>query len=275
MKREQDAALAGSDLSDIVRKVRTRTPARLLVGRAGASYRTGTQLELREAHAAARDAVRAELSLQEAFGNKFVEHWKLFDVHTMAGSKNEYLLHPDLGRRFDDRSRAEIRKRCVMASDLQIVIGDGLSVPAVAAQVPSLFPLLFEGAKKRGWSVGQPFVIRYCRVGILNEIGELLHARVVVLLIGERPGLATAESLSAYLGYRPCNAHTDANRNVISNIHSRGLNPIRAAVRVLQVAERMMEAHTSGCVLGDGVLGMGNTQNSPWKAPINSRSIRA
>lgn len=259
MKREQDMALASSDLSAIVRKVRMRTPARLLVGRAGASYRTSTQMELREAHAAARDAVRAELSLQEAFGNEFVEHWKLFEVRTRAESKNEYLLRPDLGRRFDDRSRAEIQKRCGRSSDLQIVIGDGLSVPAVAAEVPSLFPLLFGEAKEHGWSVGQLFVIRYCRVGILNEIGELLDPRVVVLLIGERPGLATAESLSAYLAYRPCNSHTDANRNVISNIHSRGLNSTQAAVRVLQFAERMMEAHTSGGSLGDGLLGMGNT----------------
>lgn len=254
-----DAALAGSDLPDLVRKVRTRTPARLLVGRAGASYRTSTQMELREAHAAARDAVRAELRLQEVFGNKFVEHWKLFDARTRAGSKNEYLLHPALGRRFDERSRAEIQNRCVPGSDLQIVVGDGLSVPAVVAQVPSLLPLLVEGAQERRWSVGQLLVVRYCRVGILNEVGELLNPRVVVLLIGERPGLATAESLSAYLAYQPRNSHTDANRNVISNIHSRGLNPTQAAVRVLQVAERMMEAHTSGCLLGDGLLGMGNT----------------
>jgi ethanolamine ammonia-lyase small subunit len=259
MKREQDMVLASSDLPDIVRKVRMRTPARLLVGRAGASYRTSTQMELREAHAAARDAVRAELSLQEAFGSEFVEHWNLFDVRTRAESKNEYLLHPDLGRRFDNRSRAEIQKRCGRSRDLQIVIGDGLSVPAVAAQVPSLLPLLFAGAKEHGWSVGQLFVIRYCRVGILNDIGELLDPRVVVLLIGERPGLATAESLSAYLAYRPCDSHTDANRNVLSNIHSRGLDSTQAAVRVLQFAERMMEAHTSGCLLGDGLLGMGNT----------------
>jgi ethanolamine ammonia-lyase small subunit len=262
MDHERDAALASSDLSDIVRKVRTRTPARLLVGRAGASYRTNTQMELREAHAGARDAVRAELNLQEVFGNEFVERWKLFDARTRARSKDEYLLRPDLGRRFDDESRAEIQKRCMRSSDLQIVIGDGLSVPAVAKQVPPLLPLLFEGAKERGWSVGQPFVIRYCRVGILNEIGQLLDAGVVALLIGERPGLATAESLSAYLAYRPCNTHTDANRNVISNIHSRGLNPEEAVARLLQVAERMMEARASGCLLDSGMAEVGERNRS-------------
>jgi ethanolamine ammonia-lyase small subunit len=256
MDQEDDAALAGSELSDVVRKVRTRTPARLLVGRAGAGYRTNTQMELREAHAAARDAVRAEMTLQMAFGNEFMDRWKLFDVHTMADSKDEYLLRPDLGRRFDDDSRAKIQERCPKSSEFQIAIGDGLSVPAVVAQVPALLPLLMGGAKQRGWSVGQPFVIRHCRVGILNEIGEVLNPRVVALLIGERPGLATAESLSVYLAYQPRSSHTDANRNVVSNIHSRGLGPTQAAARVLEVAARMRETRTSGCLLTDRLLGL-------------------
>jgi len=258
MEQKQDAVIARSDLPDTVQKIRLRTPARLLVGRAGAAYRTSTQIELREAHAAARDAVRAELHSQEVFEDDFVKRWNLFDVRTRAAGKDEYLLRPDLGRRFEDSSRGEVQRRCRGASDLQIVIGDGLSVPAVAAQVPSLLPLLWEGAKQRHWSVGQTFVIRYCRVGILNEIGELLNPRVAVLLIGERPGLATAESLSAYLGYRPRDSHTDANRNVISNIHCRGLSSTQAAARVLDVANRMMETCTSGCQLTEGLMELGN-----------------
>jgi ethanolamine ammonia-lyase small subunit len=258
MEHQHDGALAESELSDIVRKVRTRTPARLLVGRAGASYRTKTQMELREAHAAARDAVRAEMNSLDALGNEFVERWTLFDVRSMAGSKSEYLLRPDLGRRFDDKSRAQVEARCPKLCDFQIVIGDGLSAPAVVAQVPRLLPLLMDGAKERGWSVGQAFVIRHCRVGILNEIGELLNPGVIVLLIGERPGLATAESLSAYLAYQPRRCHTDANRNVISNIHSRGLNPVQAAARVLELAEHMMAMRTSGCAVADGSLRIGD-----------------
>ena len=103
-----------------------------------------------------------------------------------------------------------------------------------------------EGARARGWTVGNPFVIRHCRVGILNEIGELLAPKVVVLLIGERPGLATAESLSAYMAYRPGKSHTDANRNLISNIHSRGLKPQPAADRILNFAAQMMALRISG-----------------------------
>jgi ethanolamine ammonia-lyase small subunit len=139
--------------------------------------------------------------------------------------------------------------RCSKGNNLQIAIGDGLSVPAVAAQVPPLIPLLYQSALKRGWTVGQTFVIRYCRVGILNEIGELLAPKVVLLLIGERPGLATADSLSAYMAYRPDSTHTDANRNLVSNIHARGLGPEDAADRILRLAEGMIAARTSGCNL--------------------------
>jgi ethanolamine ammonia-lyase small subunit len=244
-----DSPLAPSDLPEIVKKIRARTPARLLAGRAGAAYRTGTQLKLREDHAAARDAVKAELDFSEAFGAKFIERWRLFEVRTQAPTKDNYLLRPDLGRHFDTNSRAEIANRCSRGIDLQIAIGDGLSVPAVAAQVPALLPLLHEGARVRGWKVGQSFVIRHCRVGVLNEIGEMLDPKVAVLLIGERPGLATAESLSAYMAYRPRAAHTDANRNLISNIHSRGLSPQVAAARILSFAAQMMGTQISGSTL--------------------------
>jgi ethanolamine ammonia-lyase small subunit len=254
MARDDDRSLAAADLPEILRKVRARTPARLLVGRAGAAYRTCTQLDLREAHAAARDAVRAELDLEAALGAAFVERWKLFEVRTRANGKDSYLLRPDLGRHFDDASRAEIRNRCSRDTDLQIAIGDGLSVAAVAAQVPSLLPLLMEGAREREWKLGCTFAIRYCRVGILNEIGELLNPRVAVLLIGERPGLATADSLSAYMAYRPRADHSDADRNLISNIHARGVSAKMAAARILNLAAQMMTAGTSGFALREEPL---------------------
>jgi ethanolamine ammonia-lyase small subunit len=263
MAPEQDKlvppyALAEHDLSEIVRKVRAQTPARLLNGRSGAAYRTNTQLELREAHAAARDAVRMELNLsldpESEHGDDWVRKWNLFEVSSRAMSKDEYLLRPDRGRCLNDASRAEVTRRCSTGHDLQVVIGDGLSVTAVALQVPRLLPLLGEGAKTRGWTVGRIFVIRYCRVGILNEIGELLGPKVAVLLIGERPGLATAESLSAYMAYHPKAGDTDANRNLISNIHSRGLSTAEASQRILNLAALMMKTEQSGCQLREQLL---------------------
>ncbi len=244
--RPLDPVPAAGELSEIVRAVRTRTPARLLVGRAGAAYRTATQLELRRDHAAALDAVHAEIELVRDLGREFVERWGLFEITTDARDKAEYLMRPDLGRRLNDAARGDVTRRCAAAADLQVAIGDGLSATAVVAQAPDLLPLLEDGARRAGWKFGQPFLIRHCRVGVLNDIGELLRPTVVVLLIGERPGLATAESLSAYMAYQPRAGHTDANRNLISNIHSRGVPCDAAARRIVALAERMRALATSG-----------------------------
>lgn len=241
------------DPSSLVQAVRARTPARILVGRAGPAYRTATQLGLRQDHAAALDAVHAELDLSHDFGSDFVERWKLFEVQTQAGSKTEYLMRPDLGRRLNEAARSAVVGQCPTGADLQVVIGDGLSAAAVIAQVPPLLPLLEQEATRRGWRFGQPFAVRYCRVGVLNDIGELLDPAVVVLLIGERPGLATAESLSAYLAYRPRPGHTDANRNLISNIHARGVLPDGAARRVAAFAETMRHLRASGIAVKEGL----------------------
>ncbi|MFO0824396.1 MAG: ethanolamine ammonia-lyase subunit EutC [Gemmataceae bacterium] len=222
--------------------LREHTPARVLVGRAGSGYRTGTWLKLREDHAAARDAVRAEVDLDRDLGTVR----ELFNVRTRATSKGEYLLRPDLGRQLDGEARQRVRSECPAGVDLQVVIGDGLSATAVASQAPALLEGLRTAAAERGWSFGRPFFVRYCRVGVLNDVGELLNPAVVVLLIGERPGLATAESLSAYMAFRPRTGHTDADRNLISNIHARGVSTEEAIRRVIALAEQFRIAGRSG-----------------------------
>jgi ethanolamine ammonia-lyase small subunit len=245
----RDASAAAAALAAL----RARTPARLVVGRAGAAYRTATQLELREDHAAAVDAVRAEMDIERDLGAPFVERFGLFEVSTEAADKAEYLLRPELGRRLSLESAAMLSRQCPRAVDLQVAIGDGLSAAAVAEQVPKLLPLLEAGARARGWSFGRPFAIRHCRVGVLNDIGATLDPAVAVLLIGERPGLATAVSLSAYLAYRPRPGHTDANRNLISNIHARGVSHETAAERILALAAQMRAAQTSGVAVKEEV----------------------
>jgi ethanolamine ammonia-lyase small subunit len=239
----------GSEWRDLEEKIRERTPARLMEGRSGASYRTATQLQLRADHAAARDAVQAELDLITHLGQEFLSRWRIFEVSTEARSKAEYLLRPELGTRFGEAARDAIREQCLQGRDVQIAIGDGLSVKAVAAQVPALLPLLMAGAGEHGWGTGRPFAIRHCRVGVMNEIGELLRPEVVVLLVGERPGLATAESLSAYLAYRPQAGHSDAQRNLVSNIHAMGVGTAMAAARILKLVEAMLRERTSGVQL--------------------------
>jgi ethanolamine ammonia-lyase small subunit len=251
---------AKAEWPEIVRRIRARTPARVFAGRAGAAYTTSTQLDLRAAHAAARDAVRTELDLPGQLGDDFLKCWNLMEVSTEARSKDEYLLQPQRGREFSENSRRQILQRCVREPDLEIVIGDGLSVSAVLAQVPRLLPILVDGAKARGWSLGSIFVIRYCRVGIINQIGDLLAPTVVVLLIGERPGLATANSLSAYMAYRPQPMHSDAERNLISNIHERGVSHQDAAAAILDLAGQMMKAQLSGTALHERIARL--TENS-------------
>ena len=237
---------APDELSELIRAIRARTPARILAGRAGVSYRTATQLELRRDHAAARDAVHAEVDLVRDLGAELVQRFGLFEVRTRAAGKEQYLMRPDLGRQLDDAAREAVGSQCPAGADLQVVVGDGLSAAAVAAQVPGLLPRLEAQARLRGWSFGRPFFVRYCRVGVLNDVGEMLGPAVVVLLIGERPGLATAESLSAYLAYRPRPGDTDARRNLISNIHARGVGTDEAAWRIAALAERMRQAQASG-----------------------------
>jgi ethanolamine ammonia-lyase small subunit len=207
------------------------------------------ELELRAAHASAVDAVWAEFDLQNDLPPDFVAQWQLFQVSSQAESKSQFLLRPDLGRKLSNAGKEFIAQRCPRAPDFQIVIGDGLSAAAVSEQVPSLFPMLEQHARANGWSMGLSFAVRYCRVGIMNDIGDLLSPRVLVLLIGERPGLATAESLSAYMAYCPVSGHTDADRNLISNIHARGVCVEDAAGRIANLASRMMALKRSGTTL--------------------------
>jgi ethanolamine ammonia-lyase small subunit len=251
---ESDSSPAPREL-DPVQLALDRTPARVLAGRAGPAYRTATWLKLREDHAAARDAVQAEVDLLTAFGQERIASFGLFAAQSCATLKAEYLRRPDLGRRLSDESRELVRARCPVGRDFQVVIGDGLSATAVAAQAPALLDRLFAGAAERGWSFGRPFLVRYCRVGGMNDVGELLAPSVVVLLIGERPGLATAEGLSAYMAFRPRPGHTDADRNLVSNVHARGVSPEEAARRILALAEQYRAAGRSGVEVKE-VLGV-------------------
>ncbi|WP_107471333.1 ethanolamine ammonia-lyase subunit EutC [Streptomyces monashensis] len=226
--------------------LRAATPARIFTGRAGSSYHTATLLALRGDHAAARDAVSTPLDLDAPGMAALADRFPWTVVATMADSRHRYLRRPDLGRRLTPQARQTIRAAHGPGPDVQLVIGDGLSSTAVHAQVPALLPLVHEGCAVRGWSVGRPIVVRQCRVGVLNEIGDLLDPAVVVLLIGERPGLATAESLSAYLAYRPRPGHTDADRNLLSNIHRAGIPVREAASRIVGLVEALMADGRSG-----------------------------
>lgn len=243
--------------SSALRDALERTPARVFTGRAGTAYPTAAQLKLQEDHAFALDAVRAELDLLADFDQEFLREHGLFEVPSGARSKAEHLRRPDLGRKLGPGAAAMLRERCPASADVQVVLGDGLSPAALRAQAPGLLPRLRTLVQAAGWSWGQPFVVRYARVGLLNELGPLLAASAYVLLIGERPGLQTAESLSAYLAFRPRLGQTDADRNLISNIHAQGVGWDEAASRVVGLIRQMFAQQTSGVSIKEQLTAAG------------------
>jgi ethanolamine ammonia-lyase small subunit len=230
------------------------TPARVFTGRAGPAYHTADLLRLRSDHAQARDAVDAPFHPETLLDEKSRAEWNPLIVSTLAATREEYLVRPDRGRRFDEASVTAIRGRGLHPPVIQLAIGDGLSVAAVEQQVPRVLAPLRTLILDRGWSSGPLLIARNCRVGILNHIGELIRPEVAVLLIGERPGLAVANSLGAYMAYRPDASHTDANRNVISNIHERGIAPNEAALRIVKLAEEMRGRNLSGVEVKEPAL---------------------
>lgn len=242
-----------SGLPNPLARALAATPARLLVGRTGPAYPTSVWLRLRADHAAARDAVLETIDFESDLGH-LIPSTGIYKVATAAHDRAAFIARPEDGRRLSTEARANIAERTAQGADLQIAVGDGLSSKAVATQVPKLLPLLAEAAAREGWSWGTPFFIHHCRVGVMNDIGGVLLPRVLVLLIGERPGLATAESLSAYMAYRPRAGHTDADRNLVSNIHSQGVSVEQASCRIVGLARRMMALEHSGIAVKETAL---------------------
>jgi ethanolamine ammonia-lyase small subunit len=239
--------------------VAAATTARLFLPGGPAAYDTGSWLRLRADHAAARDAVHSELDLNGPGLSALVAAHDVLVVETAAPDAAAYLVRPDLGRRLSaasTRALALLRtQRDGPPADLAVVVGDGLSATAVEAHAAPLVDALLAGAARRGWEVRRPVVVvRRCRVGILNDLGPLLDADVVVLLVGERPGLAAADSLSAYLAYRPQAGHTDADRNLVSGIHDRGTPVAEAGRRVLDLAGRLQRTRRSGVAVKEELV---------------------
>ena len=222
--------------------LRSRTSARIAIGRAGTRSPTLNLLELRADHAAARDAVLSEVPPDFAlYTNSAVS------VSTRAADRREHLLRPDLGRLLRPEDEDKIRQLADRGCDVLVAFGDGLSSEAVTAQVPALLPALFAGlALENVGRVCGPVMVRHARVGLMNQLGELAQASVVILLVGERPGLSTSRSLSAYLGWEPRPGKTDADRNVVSNIHEEGLPAHLAGAQVAKWAVAMLRQRSSG-----------------------------
>ncbi|MDU6265456.1 MAG: ethanolamine ammonia-lyase subunit EutC [Anaerocolumna aminovalerica] len=220
--------------------MKSKTPARLGVGRAGARYKTMTMLRVRADHAAAQDAVFSDVSEDFIKKNNFVF------VKTLCKDKDEYLTRPDLGRRFGKEEQEIIKKTCGQNPKVLIIVGDGLSSSAVEANVEDMIPAIKQGLSMYQINVPPSIFIKYARVGAMDDIGQATDADVICMLVGERPGLVTAESMSAYICYKPKHGIPESKRTVISNIHRGGTTPVEAGAHAAELIKRMLDKKASG-----------------------------
>ena len=236
------------------------TPARIGLGRAGISVPTGAQLDFQLAHAQARDAVHRPLDLQALCSD--IEGLGLATValHSAADTRETYLQRPDHGRRLDGASRRRLealrRAEDGAPHDIAFAVVDGLSALAVQRQaVPLLTGVLARlvpaGMAATRWSIAPVAVVEQGRVAVGDEIGALLGSRLVVVLIGERPGLSSPDSLGIYLTWAPRPGRSDAERNCISNVRPEGLAPADAAARLVYLLEEARRRELTGIELKD------------------------
>jgi ethanolamine ammonia-lyase small subunit len=225
------------------------TPARIALGRAGAALPTREILKLALAHARARDAVHTPLDVDAL--DRALRDLDLATLHvaSAAESRAQYLLRPDLGRTLAHESRP----RLTAAGDLDValIVGDGLSATAVQAHAAPLIAALLPALEAADWSLAPVVIATQARVALGDEIGALMRARAVVMLIGERPGLSAADSLGAYLTYAPRAGRTDAERNCVSNVRGGGLTYERAAAKIAWLLREMLHRGVSGVALKD------------------------
>jgi ethanolamine ammonia-lyase small subunit len=231
---------------EALRALVASTPARIAVGRTGTGtrYRTNTLLRFRADHAAAKDAVVSEVE------PALLERLGLFEVRTKAQDKRHFLSRPDAGRALSEEARAEVGRRCAKSPQVQVIYGDGLSSAALNEHLETYHRALERDLAAAGLRAGTPFFVRYSRVKVMDEIARLLDAEAALFVCGERPGLGFADSLSAYYIYRPGEAATDANREVISNINPRGIEPARAARLTTDALQRILRERKSGVHIG-------------------------
>jgi ethanolamine ammonia-lyase small subunit len=227
------------------------TPARVALGRAGGSLPTRALLDFTLDHARARDAVHAAFDPAALIAGLEALGLETIEVASRAGDRAAYLRRPDLGRRLDDASAQRLAARLGKACHLAFVIGDGLSAAAVHAHALVLMRHLLPRLAAAGIETGPAVIAHGARVALGDEIGAALDARMVVMLVGERPGLSSPDSLGAYLTFAPRMGTTDERRNCVSNIHGRGLSCEEAAVKIAWLVREGLRREVTGIALKD------------------------
>ena len=222
------------------RKLKLKTPARLGSGKAGPRYKTLSMLRFRADHAAAQDAVFSQVPEDFAVSGGMTE------VVTRCRDKDEYLTRPDLGRCFDEENQKKIKGAVPGTPRVQIVVGDGLSAAAIQANAMDCMAAIRDGLKARGIETGPAIFVRYCRVGAGDAVGDVTGCELVCVLVGERPGLVTDKSMSAYITYKPHTGVSESARTVVSNIHAQGTPAVEAGAHIAELIETILKRKVSG-----------------------------
>ncbi|VIH61983.1 ethanolamine ammonia-lyase small subunit [Clostridioides difficile] len=220
--------------------MKAKTPARLGIGRTGTRYKTETVLRFRADHAAAQDAVFSYVD------EEFIKENNMFAVETLCKDKDEYLTRPDLGRKFSPETINNIKSKFGTNQKVLILVGDGLSSAAIEANLKDCVPAIKQGLKMYGIDSSEILFVKHCRVGAMDHLGEELGCEVICMLVGERPGLVTAESMSAYIAYKPYIGMAEAKRTVISNIHKGGTTAVEAGAHIAELIKTMLDKKASG-----------------------------
>jgi ethanolamine ammonia-lyase small subunit len=228
------------------------TPARVALGRAGGSLPTAALLDFRLAHARARDALSRPLDEERLVQSmEAVSGEPILRLHSAAANFDEFLLRPDLGRQLSPESIEHLKSCAGSAADLALLVSEGLSTLAVethgVAVLHELLPLL----RAEGWRLAPVCLVRHGRVAMQDHVGELLGARLALILLGERPGLISPDSLGAYLVHRPRCGNTDAHRNCVSNINAHGLSAAQATAKLHWLLTEARRRQLSGVELKD------------------------
>lgn len=220
-------------------KMKKHTPARIGIGRTGARYKTETMLRFRADHASAQDSVFTDVN------EDILKEMNLITLQTNCSSKDEFITRPDLGRQISKEELAKLSS-FKKKPQVQIYVSDGLSSKAIEANVKDILPALIQGLEGYGITVGTPFFVKLGRVGAMDVISEEIGADVTCVLIGERPGLVTAESMSAYIAYKGTVGMPESRRTVVSNIHKGGTPSVEAGAYIADIIKLMLEKKASG-----------------------------
>lgn len=251
-------------------RLRQFTPARIALGRAGTSLPTQPQLEFQLAHARARDAVHLPFDLENLQRRLAERGYETLALHSAITDRHQYLQRPDLGRKLDRASRDRLAARAgrePLAYDIAFVIADGLSALAIHQNAVPLLDAIMPRLPAPDWRVAPMILVEQGRVAIGDEVGELLGARLVAVLIGERPGLSSPDSLGIYLTYQPRVGRTDAERNCLSNVRPAGLSYATAAHKLSHLLMEARRRQLSGVRLKD------ETEDQPREALASGRNF--